>query len=261
MTDTTGAAEWISAPELPPLQGDERFTGLGDATVLDFWRFAMSDLRTNNTRGYLAEFLVARALDVVSERVEWDDFDVLWEDVTIEVKSSAYLQVWPQRKPSQIKFTNLRGRAWGDITAGLAAEKTHKADVYVLAVHTIQQHDHYDPLDITAWVFHVLPRATLAELNVDSLTLPTVARLADPVTYAGLADAIRLASPPRQYWRRQVSSSTVYFKVIGSREYILRNNTWERYNEEKSGPNWWNITGEIGTDIIDAADLPTNAPR
>ena len=45
----------------PGLRGDEAFVGV-DAQVLDFWRFAMSDLRMNNTRGYLAEFLVARAL-------------------------------------------------------------------------------------------------------------------------------------------------------------------------------------------------------
>jgi hypothetical protein len=148
MTDTAGAAGWIDAPKLPPLGGDELFIGAGDATVLDFWRSAMSDLRTNNTRGYLAEFLVTRSLGVVAERVEWDDFDVLWDGVEIEVKSSAYLQSWSQRRLSQIKFTGLRGRSWGDITTGLAAERNYKADVYVFAVHTTQQHDACNPLNV-----------------------------------------------------------------------------------------------------------------
>ncbi|MCP2637654.1 hypothetical protein K0817_013930 [Microbacterium sp. HD4P20] len=263
MTHTAGASEWIDAPKLPPLEGDEPFIGAGGATVLDFWRFAMSDLRTNNTRGYLAEFLVARSLGVVAERVEWDDFDVLWEGVKIEVKSSAYLQSWPQRRLSQIKFTNLRGREWGDITAGLAAEKTYKADVYVLSVHTIQHHDNYNPLDVAAWQFYILPRSTLVGLNVDSLTLPTVARLTNPIPYNGLADAIRTAAPrpAPQYWKRETASSLAYFKLVGSTEYILRNDAWETYDQYESGPTWWNITGEIGTDIINADELPPGAPR
>ena len=51
----------MMAPPAQPLSGDEHFLGL-DATVRDFWAFAMSDLRMNNVRGYLAEFLVARAV-------------------------------------------------------------------------------------------------------------------------------------------------------------------------------------------------------
>ncbi|MFD5893696.1 MULTISPECIES: hypothetical protein [unclassified Streptomyces] len=53
------------------MSGNESFSGL-EATLSDFWRFAMSDLRTNTVRGYLAEFLVARAMGVETIRVEWD---------------------------------------------------------------------------------------------------------------------------------------------------------------------------------------------
>jgi len=66
-------------PAARDLQGDEPFTGV-DATVLDFWRFAMNDLRTNNVRGYLAEFLVARAVGATGARVEWDPWDVTSPD-------------------------------------------------------------------------------------------------------------------------------------------------------------------------------------
>jgi hypothetical protein len=47
----------------PPqlLEASDRFNGL-DATVLDFWRWAFSDLRDNTGRGILAEFFVATAL-------------------------------------------------------------------------------------------------------------------------------------------------------------------------------------------------------
>jgi hypothetical protein len=104
-------------------------------SVLDFWRFAMSDLRMHNVRGYFAEYLVGRALDLEVARVEWDDFDVLWGDVKIEVKSSAYLQSWAQRRPSTIAFGGLRGRRL-DIEAGDVGEQTYNADVYVFAWNT-----------------------------------------------------------------------------------------------------------------------------
>lgn len=38
--------------------GSEPFRGIDDAQVLDFWRFALSDVRMNNVRGYFPEFLV-----------------------------------------------------------------------------------------------------------------------------------------------------------------------------------------------------------
>ena len=89
------SAGWIIRPDPTTrrrLTGDEAFAGVGGATVSDFWRFAMQDLQMNNTRGYLAEFLVGRALGIESNQVEWDPFDLLWhpnstDSVRIEVKS------------------------------------------------------------------------------------------------------------------------------------------------------------------------------
>ena len=66
-------------PSPVELDGSERFVGV-DASVLDFWRFAMNDLRMNNVRGYLAEFLVARAVGASGHRIEWDAYDVLTPD-------------------------------------------------------------------------------------------------------------------------------------------------------------------------------------
>ena len=72
----------------------------------------MPDLRMNNVRGYLAEFLVAQAVGSKAARVEWDDYDVLAPDGTrIEVKSSGLLQAWEQAGPSRIVFSGLRGRS------------------------------------------------------------------------------------------------------------------------------------------------------
>jgi hypothetical protein len=77
----------IDPPAADVLEGGQSFTGL-DATALDFWRFAMSDLRTNNVRGYLAEFLVARAVGATGARVEWDP-PVLYEELRSTICATA----------------------------------------------------------------------------------------------------------------------------------------------------------------------------
>lgn len=165
-----------------------------DATVQDFWRFAMSDLRMNNLRGYLAEFLVARAVGAVAQRKEWEPYDVLAPDNTrIEVKSSAYLQVWDQRRPSRISFSGLTGRTWTP-QDGEAPAPTFNADVYVFAVQTALTHDEYDPLDIGQWSFYVVGRTVLEELGYRSIGLASLERLTGALSYEDLSDAIGSAA-------------------------------------------------------------------
>ena len=81
------------------------------ATLYDYWWWRGSNLLDNIERGFLAEFLVAKSLDLVGEtRREWGAFDLKLPDANrgegtkIEVKSSAYLQSWPQEKDSTISF-------------------------------------------------------------------------------------------------------------------------------------------------------------
>lgn len=94
------------------LTGDEPFNGLS-STVNDFWSYAVRDLRSNTVRGVLAEWLVAKAVGATELLPEWHEFDVRTPAGTrIEVKSSAYLQAWPQRRLSAIKFSGLTSRKW-----------------------------------------------------------------------------------------------------------------------------------------------------
>ena len=62
--------------------------------MVDFWRFGMGDARTNNLRGYLAEYVVGLAVDAIpASRVELDAYDVLALSGTlIEVKNSGLVQ-------------------------------------------------------------------------------------------------------------------------------------------------------------------------
>ncbi|MFF6828094.1 hypothetical protein [Streptomyces longwoodensis] len=186
----------LSPLPMPALRGDEPIAGVPDATVVDFWRFAMPDLRVNNTRGLFAEFLVHQAVGSRGPRVEWASHDVETDDgLRIEVKAGAYLQAWEQRVPSQIRFTGLRACTWSS-ESGYAQAKSYNADVYVFAVQTSREHAVYDPLDTAQWEFYVLPRPAIAALNVDSVSLSTVrTAVGPPVLFAGLNDCIRSADP------------------------------------------------------------------
>ena len=197
----SGSPDGWHTPAAPtPFLGSEVFRGSDAGTVLDFWRYAVPDLRSNTTRGLLAEFLVHRAVGARERNTEWENFDVLTPDgLRIEVKTSAYLQAWKQRRLSEIRFSRLRGRTWTP-EDGSAAAPSYNADVYVFALHAARTHAEYDPLDIGQWRFHVASRAVVEATGQASLGLAAVRRLCgDPVTYeelaAGIADCAR-RSPP-----------------------------------------------------------------
>ena len=185
--------QWLDPKQAVPLEGSERFEGT-DATVLDFWRWAFSDLRENIVRGVLAEYLVARAVgDPNSLRHAWDNHDVTTPGGTrIEVKSSAYLQSRRQRELSRIVFTGLVGRAYSYETNELEAEPSLRADLYVFALHKCQVPDQYDPLDIDSWEFYVVTVDQLREAgSPKSVSMAFLKRLgSDPVGYSDLGSRI-----------------------------------------------------------------------
>lgn len=100
----------LAALAVSPRTGDDPFTRQGRAVgahLLEFWRWACSDLVNNTMRGALAEYIVGLALGCVdgAVRLGWDATDLCpREGFLVEVKSSAYLQSWPQAELSKIEF-------------------------------------------------------------------------------------------------------------------------------------------------------------
>jgi hypothetical protein len=176
-----------------PLNGSEAFEGT-DATVLDFWRWALSDLRMNTIRPMVAEFLVKLAVgDRSPFRIEWSDHDVTSADgIRIEVKSSGYCQSWAQKSLSKIQFGRFAGRSWDPETGSYGVEQVVRADVFVFAVQTCLDPQRYDALSVEQWEFYVLPGSVFLENPQRAASLGLVQRLAGhPVSWGELHDAVK----------------------------------------------------------------------
>jgi hypothetical protein len=187
---------WIQPTEPTALSGEEQFLGLDDVTVRDFWTWSTSDLRENTIRGVLAEFIVAKSVGAEHRiRVSWDNYDVLTPSgIRVEVKSSAYLQSWPQRVHSTIRFSGLMGLAWDPETNTSSEEREVRADVFVFAIQTCRDAAAYDALDLTQWEFHVAPAKAVRENGARSVGIGFLERHASgPIKFDALAEIIEWA--------------------------------------------------------------------
>lgn len=161
------------------LTGAEEFTNTSDKqfTVLDFWRYGLSNLNSNVTRGALAEFIVENALKDLEDielRNPWGDYDVEYNGKKIEVKCSSYLQDWDQGDLSKPVFSGLKAKElyYNDVV-GKKSEKDadYKADIYVLCLFHHIETETLDILDLDQWSFYVLSKEQIKEISGDSSNL------------------------------------------------------------------------------------------
>ncbi|GHU59289.1 hypothetical protein AGMMS49975_26720 [Clostridia bacterium] len=156
------------------------------AQVNDFWRWSGSDLLDNTYRGMLAEFLVARALNLNSiTRAGWGLYDLLYGDIKIEVKSSAYIQSWEQKQPYAPRF---------DIHEAVSAGK-RPSDIYVFSLLNEKEREVVNPLDLRQWDFYVV-KTSVIDLTFDkqkSVGLSMIEPIALCVKFDGLKQAVDMA--------------------------------------------------------------------
>lgn len=152
-------------------------------------RWCFGDLLSNAIRGKVAEFIVAKALNIADAfQQEWDSFDLKYKDAGIEVKSSAYLQSWHQNAPSKIGFDIAARRQRWDYATNewvMLDPPQRVADIYVFCVFTESNREIADPLDTDQWAFHVLSRQTIDEQwkSQKRLSYSPLKRVAPLVTF------------------------------------------------------------------------------
>lgn len=137
--------------------------------------WAFGQLLDNTTRGKVAEFIVATALDLVDgHRQEWDYADLFWQDKAIEVKSSAYLQSWKQERPSKIIFDiALRKQKWNATTNTVENLNPPRrlADFYVFCVFEELAREKANPLRTEQWSFFIVSTGELDKVLGPQKTL------------------------------------------------------------------------------------------
>lgn len=164
-------------------------------SLLDFWRWSVSDILSNATRGILAEFIVAKALDVDVSNVrdQWDAYDLVTpENIRVEVKSSAYLQSWEQLDFSKISFSISTAIPWNRSIDKRSDTAIRPADVYVFCLLKHKDKTTVNPLNLDQWEFYVV--STL-QLNNDlgnqkSISLSVLQKLAKALNFSELKDDV-----------------------------------------------------------------------
>lgn len=164
-------------------------------TILDFWAWAYSDCINNTTRGVLAEFLVAAALNLNLKlpRDAWAKFDLTYRSHPLEVKSASYHQRWHQDKLSSINFSVRKTRAWDSDTNRQADTAKRQAFAYVLCLLAEKQRENVDPLDLDQWRFWAISTAFFDDRarSQHSITYNSLCReIGDPVTFSDLRKSV-----------------------------------------------------------------------
>jgi hypothetical protein len=173
---------------------------LGDqilpVNLLSFWQWSASDLVGNTARGCLAEYIVAMALGLTAGvRKDWEAYDLQCNGWKIEVKTSAYLQSWVQRRMSPPVFSVRPARRWNPMVSRLTGELRRHADLYIFCLHHHKEKATLNPLDLTQWTFYVLPTGRLESFirvrNAKTLSIASLLTLApDVVPFTDLGNCI-----------------------------------------------------------------------
>lgn len=128
---------------------------------ISFWKWAYSDFLSNTNRSVLGEFIVHEALQLWDDkRIEWDNVDLRYNELKIEVKTSAYIQSWSQNKLSRIAFDIApRKKAWDSVLNTTSNSKWREADVYVFCLLNLRDKEsaiESEILDMKNWSFYIV---------------------------------------------------------------------------------------------------------
>ncbi|MCL1986755.1 MAG: hypothetical protein FWG64_02130 [Firmicutes bacterium] len=161
----------------------------------DFWRWQSSDLLNNTLRGVLAEFIVAKALNIDTEmpRLNWDSYDLLFNGkIRIEVKSSAYLQSWEQNSDSAIRFTIRPTKELATVGSSHLA-RSRQSDLYIFCLFTERNKEIANPMMLDKWEFYPVLTAVLDDVapNQKTMGLSSVVEICpQPFDFYSLLDGV-----------------------------------------------------------------------
>ena len=159
-------------------------------TVLDFWKYAYSDLNAD-PRDVIAEFLVSNALGITesTNRQDWTLYDIDFNGIRVEVKCTGYYQTWrTDEKISEERRFSIKKATDRDT----GVYKRHN-DIYVFCLLNGKSRQEANPLILENWEFYVIPTTIINEKCGDnqSISLNKVRKLcSNKVEYDSLKDEV-----------------------------------------------------------------------
>lgn len=157
-------------------------------SILDFWKWSMSNLLSNATRGVFAEFIVLTSIGYNKSEIrdEWDAYDLksIDEKIKIEVKSASYIQSWEQKNLSNISFNIKESKITGK----------READKYVFCILKHLEQDTINPSNLDQWEFYVIKTEDINNKlgTQKTVSLSVLQKIAVAINYNQLHDAILL---------------------------------------------------------------------
>jgi hypothetical protein len=136
-------------------------------SVADCLNYTFGDLINNTTRGAVAEYIVAKALDIdtTTPRQDWLDYDLIYKGNPIEVKASGYLQPWNEANDivSNIVFSIKASKDYDNNTRRFLEHRSRKSSIYIFCVLKEKSKDKIDATDLTQWQFYIVPTRSINE--------------------------------------------------------------------------------------------------
>ena len=180
-------------------KGEEQFS------VLDFWRYAYSQLV--GLGDTIAEFLVAKALGIEkAENVNyWTAYDMAYRNKRIEVKATWYVHPWNTHisKVRTFSIEPTNNSYWEISKVGVNGGKilSRQSEVYVFCLNSNMDIQNNDPLRVDDWIFYVVPTfkinnycSSYGNPNQKKIALNVVKRLAKcGVSFDELKDVVNAA--------------------------------------------------------------------
>lgn len=175
--------------------GNEKFLLGGEelnTSVLDFWRWAYSELSDNVERGVLAEFIVKAAiahkgLDTNQGFRWWHPYDLTGPNgLRLEIKSVARNHARGEDKDKMV-FTIAPTRLYNDFLDAYSVEKSRHSDVFVFCIWDMRD-PNQDPLNLDDWEFYVLATHVFNEQYKEQQKISHKALLALNPIRCGFAD-------------------------------------------------------------------------
>lgn len=148
--------------------------------MLDFWEYQYSNIY--NIQEYLAEFLVAKALNIDKphNNDSWTLYDILYRNTRIEVKQTSYYHPWNKNGKCSMQRTFGITKANSNYECKSEANRYERQnDIYVFCLNTGFTAEESYPLDLKNWGFYVVPTSVINEKcdNQKTISLNTIKKL------------------------------------------------------------------------------------